>query len=96
MNLNWVTLSVLNAAYSTLVLGGILWFKMHRLRLEVRLDYAAVQAQLEPMTISSRFLREHLERIEAAQEAQDAQLSEIERSCARMGQWMERYDARGV
>ncbi len=78
MSFNWFTLSVANVLYSTFVIGGLVWYKMRKLRREIMAEYADLKEQLPMHRIGEEFLKDQFGRIEETLREYNARLSEVE------------------
>lgn len=74
----WWTFSLLNVAYSTLVIGGIVWHKMRGMRTELRAAYEDLKKSIPIALIGEAFVATRFDRIEQMLKEYNARLAEVE------------------
>lgn len=74
----WVIATLANVVYSTVIIGGIAWYKFRKLRLTILAEYDEIRKQMPPVGIGEVFARDTLERLEQTMREHNARLAEIE------------------
>lgn len=85
MSFEWGILTGLNVLYSTVVIGGILWYKLHRMRLDIHEEYEELRKLVPTAPVGELLVKDDLALIHTAIREQNIRLSEIESRLDRLG-----------